>query len=169
MGKAFLVVMALFAVIFLSGCAAVVQGGAALAAGSAKSKPANESFEVRGSASEAFNVSMRALSASGRKVTLSDRESGIIQGEVEDYAVVIKIASKGGGGAVVDLTVAYNQSFIYGAAQMDVLLAKLKGEIEEATKAVRESPAGAAPAAPVVTGGKVTRSKVTRSKVAVRE
>jgi len=161
MKKVFLMMVALVAVIFLSGCAAVVQGGAALAAGSAKSKPANESFEVKGGASEAFNVSMRALSASGRKVTLSDRESGIIQGEVDDYAVVIKIASKGSGGAVVDLTVAYNQSFIYGAAQMDVLLAKLKGEIGDAMETLHKSSIKATPA---VVGG-----KTARSKVAVRE
>lgn len=157
MSKAFLVVMALFAVISFSGCAAMVQGGAAMAAGGAKSKPANESFEVRGSVGEAFNVSMRALSASGRKVTLSDRESGIIQGEVGDYAVVIKIAEKSGGGAAVDLTVTYNQSFIYGTAEMDTVLAKLKGEIGEAMKAPRESSVKVAPA---VTGGKAARSKV---------
>lgn len=157
MTRLFLVVIAIIAGVCLSGCAAVIQGGAAMGAGDAKSKPANESFEVKGSASEVFNVSMRALSASGRRVTLSDRESGIIQGEVGDYAVAIKIAEKGSGGAVVDLTVTYNQSFIYGTAEMSSVLAKLKGEIGDAVKALRESSVKAAPAAP---GGKAARAKV---------
>ncbi len=114
-----------------TGCAAVVQGGAALAAGSAKDHPANQSFVVGAGKSEAFNVAMRALTTSGRKVTASDREAGIVQGEVGDYAVTIKIGGKAGG-AVVDVTVAYNQAFIYGSSQVEKIAGDLKSEIEAA-------------------------------------
>lgn len=114
-----------------SGCAAVVQGGAALAAGSAKDHPATQNFTVAAGKNEAFNTAMRALTANGRKVTTSDREAGIVQGEVGDYAVTIKIAGKNAG-AVVNITVAYNQAFIYGSSQVEKIAGDLKGEIEAA-------------------------------------
>lgn len=82
---------------------------------------------------DAFNTSLRALTANERKVTSSDREAGIVQGTYGDYAVTIKIAGKGGG-AVVDLTVAYNQSFIYGASQAERLATELRSEIEGGIK-----------------------------------
>lgn len=122
----------------LSGCAAVIQGGAALAAGNAKDHPANQSFVVGMGKNDAFNTSLRALTANGRKVTSSDREAGIVQGTFDDYAVTIKIAGKSGG-AVVDLTVAYNQSFIYGASQVEKVSTVLKGEIEGAASKRAES------------------------------
>jgi len=121
-----------------SGCAAVIQGGAAMAAGSAKDHPANQSFVVGMGKNDAFNTSMRALTANGRKVTSSDREAGIVQGEFDDYAVTIKIAGKSGG-AMVDITVAYNQPFIYGASQVEKVLTVLKGEIEGAASKKAES------------------------------
>jgi len=40
---------------------------------------------------------------------------------------------------VVDLTVAYNQSFIYGASQVEKVLTVLKGEIEGAASKKTES------------------------------
>lgn len=122
-----------------SGCAAVIQGGAAMAAGGAKSHPANQSFEVSTGKNDVFNISMRALTASGRKVTSSDREAGIVQGELGDYAVMIKIAGKSSKVAVVDITVAYNQSFIYGTSKVEEVMTTVKGEIEAgAVKAVTE-------------------------------
>lgn len=130
MKKLFVVVCCVACSFLLSGCAAVVQGGAALAAGSAKDHPANKNFVVDMGKNDAFNASMRALTAKGRKITSSDREAGIVQGEFDDYAVTIKIAGKGSGSAVVDITVAYNQPFIYGSSKVEEVLAVVKGDIE---------------------------------------
>ncbi len=127
--RKFLIAIMVASSVLISGCAAVVQGGAALAAGNAKEHPASQSFAVDMSKNEAFNTSLRALTANGRKVTSSDREAGIVQGTYDDYAVTIKIA-KNSDGAAVDLTVAYNQSFIYGASQAEKVLTTLKTEIE---------------------------------------
>jgi hypothetical protein len=148
----YLIVFVVACSFLFSGCAAVVQGGAALAAGSAKDHPANQSFAVGAGKSEAFNVAMRALTASGRKVTASDREAGIVQGEVGDYAVTIKIGGKAGG-AVVDITVAYNQSFIFGSSQMEKIAGDLKGEIEAAAGHVKVTQADVA--VPVASAAKV--------------
>lgn len=127
--RKFFIAVAVASSFLLSGCAAVIQGGAALAAGSAKDHPASQSFVVGMSKNEAFNTSLRVLTANGRKVTSSDREAGIVQGTYDDYAVTIKISGKHSG-AAVELVVAYNQSFIYGASQAERLATELKGEIE---------------------------------------
>ncbi|MDO8351009.1 MAG: hypothetical protein Q7S94_07640 [Gallionella sp.] len=52
--------------------------------------------------------------------------------------MTIKIAGKHSG-AVVDITVAYNQSFIYGASQVEKVLTVLKGEIEGSASKRTES------------------------------
>lgn len=134
MNKFFLAVCILCSFLF-SGCAAVVQGGAALAAGSAKDHPAKEIFIVGSGKNDVFNIAMRSLTANGRKVTTSDREAGIVQGEVGDYAVTIKIGGKSSGSAV-DISVAYNQSFIYGSSQVEKIASDLKNEIEAAAGCV---------------------------------
>lgn len=113
-----------------SGCAAVVQGGAALMAKNAADHPASKNFVVGMGRNDAFNAAMRALAAKDRKITSSDREAGIVQGEFDGNAVTIKIAGKGSGEAVVDITVSSAQAFVYGDPKLEEKLDVLKADIE---------------------------------------
>jgi len=115
-----------------SGCAAVVQGGAALMAKNASDHPASKNFVVGMGKNDVFNAAMRALTAKDRKITSSDREAGIVQGEFDGNAVTIKIAGKGSREAVVDITVSYAQAFVYGDPKLEEKLDVLKAEIERA-------------------------------------
>lgn len=122
----------------LTGCAAVVQGGASIAAGNAKSHPAAQVFVVGMGKGDTFNASMRALTAKGRKITSSDRESGIVQGEFDDDAVMIKVAESSLGQSTVNITVAYNQTYLYGSAKLEEALNVLKLEIQAAADNKKE-------------------------------
>lgn len=98
----------------------------------ASDHPASKNFVVGMGKNDVFNAAMRALTAKDRKITSSDREAGIVQGEFDGNAVTIKIAGKGSREAVVDITVSYAQAFVYGDPKLEEKLDVLKAEIERA-------------------------------------
>ena len=126
--KKLCVVLGMSVCFLFTGCAAVVQLPAALAADSAKSHPAIQSFSNSAGKNETFNVVMRTFGASGRKLTSSDREAGIVQGEIDDYAVAVKITGKQANSSV-EITVTYNKPFIYGVSKAEKISADLKNDI----------------------------------------
>lgn len=152
------------AVSFLfSGCAAVVQGGAALMAKNASDHPASKKFVVSVGKNEAFNASMRSLTAKDRKVTSSDREAGVVQGEINGNAVTIKIVGHGSKESSVDITVAYAQIYLYGVPRLEDDLNTLVTEINGAGGKVKEAVSNA-PDVVVVGDSSVVPAVIKKSK-----
>lgn len=162
-----IIAVAVAASFLMSGCAAVIQGGAALMAKNAADHPANKSFVVSKGKNETFNAAMRALTAKDRKITSSDREAGIVQGEFDGNAVTIRIAEKERRESIVDITVAYAQAFVYGDPKLEEKLDVLKAEIERAgasgKDAVSSAPGQKTAVAPAV--GEVVVQKKGHAKV----
>lgn len=152
-----------------SGCAAVVQGGAALMAKNASDHPASKNFVIGIGKNDAFNAAMRSLTVKDRKITSSDREAGIVQGEFDGNAVTIKIAGKGSREAVVDITVSYAQAFVYGDPKLEEKLEVLKAEIERAAAEGKDASSSAsgqkALDAPAAGGASVSAAKAVHKKV----
>lgn len=144
--KKFIIAIGIAFSFLFSGCAAVIQGGAALKAKDAADHPATKKFVVAMAKNGTFNASMRALTAKDRKVTSSDREAGIVQGEINGNTVTIKIAGKGSKESAVDITVAYTQIYSYGdpklEADLNTLVAEIKGAVGD-KEAVSNIPDGA--------------------------
>gem|GEM_PF-5801553 len=118
--------------VLLSGCAAVIQGPAALKARNASEHPANKSFVVSTSKNNAFNASMKSLTAKDRKITSSDREAGVIQGSIDGDDVTINIANKGAKESTIAITVTYSKPFSYGPTHLEEELNTLVTEINDA-------------------------------------
>lgn len=132
--KKFIVVVVIASFVLLSGCATIVEGSAAMMGKSASDHPATKSFVVGMAKNDAFNASMRALTAKGRKVTSSDREAGVVQGDINENAVTIKIAGKGSKESTIDITVAFVKTLSYGSPKLEDDLNTLVAEINQAVK-----------------------------------
>lgn len=172
--KKFIIAIGITSSVLLSGCAAVVQGGASMAAGNAKSHPATQSFVVGMGKGDTFNASLRVLTAKGRKITSSDRESGVVQGEFDDNAVMIKIAEKRVGESTIDMTVAYNQTYLYGSAKLEETFNVLKSELLDAASKKKNTVADSTTVnptstAPVTTATKSKKKSKKITKAAVQE
>lgn len=160
--RVLIIAVAVAASFLMSGCAAVIQGGAALMAKNEADHPASKSFVVSNGRNETFNAAMRALTAKGRKITSSDRESGIVQGEFDGNAVTIKIAGKGSRESIVEITVAYAQAFAYGDPKLEEKLDELKAEIERSGASRNDAASSASDPKTSVTpavGGAVAQKK----------
>lgn len=134
MKKLIIVVFGVVASFLFSGCAAVIQGGASLMAKNASDHPANKTFVVSMPKNDAFNASLRALTNKDRQITSSDREAGIVQGEINKNAVTIKITAQNKKESSIYITVAYAQSFLYGSPKLEEDLNTLVTEISEFSK-----------------------------------
>ncbi len=121
-----------------SGCAAVVQGGAHLMAEKAADHPASKHFVVAMNKNDAFNASLRSLTAKDRKVTASDRDTGVLQGEINENTVAIKIAAAGRNEAAIDVKVSFTKGFAYGEPKLQQDLDTLVAEIEKAAPAAKK-------------------------------
>lgn len=113
----------------LGGCAAVVDGAAYLNGKQAADHPAIKTAVVNMPKNSVFNSALRALTAKDRKVTSSDREAGIIQGQINGNDVMIRIEAKGNNQAALDMTVTYSQTLAFGKIDVDGDLNTLWAEI----------------------------------------
>lgn len=146
MKKLFIVSLIVTSGLF-SGCAAVVQVPAMVSAKNASAHPATKNFVVGMSKNDTFNVVMRLLTGNARKISSNDRESGIIQGQINDNQVMVKVAGNGGNESTVDITVSYNKPLLYGDAKLEDDLNTLVTEITAATSTKVSPAAKVAPAA----------------------
>jgi hypothetical protein len=116
-----------------SGCSIALRGVAMKGASEAKEHPASQIFTVHAGKNDTFNAAMHVMTAKDRKITLSDRESGTIQGAYNDNAVSINITGLSASSSSVDVTVAYNAVYSLGDPKMQANLDAIKSEIESIT------------------------------------
>lgn len=136
MKRLFIAILAI-SPLFLTGCAAVVDGVGYMKANEASKHPANRHLDLAINKNAAFTIAYQSMTAPQRKVTVSDRESGILQGQINDENVSIKVLPAAGDHSTIDLAVSYSQAMTFSTPDMEGEANALAQEIKTAAEKIQ--------------------------------
>jgi len=103
----------------LTGCLAAAVGGgfSAVNAKDAEARPASKKAVVSMSKTSAFNAALRALTVSGRSISSTNFDSGLVQGKIGDNIVTIILAAKSDSQTEMEITVSFVGNFSLSSNQ----------------------------------------------------